>query len=149
MSDEREPAVCVMCDGATQDQVRDRMVSDIAADGITYVPVEDGEYVYTVGLTGHGMPELLVDRQSRITDNRADYGNGRLQLAFLKSVAQWAMRQDSLSADSRMEPADHETPVSYWVGFEEIDPDLLRVPRAFYNVKIRAMRPRRWSLDTR
>jgi hypothetical protein len=138
-----------MCNGANQDEVMDMVARDLATYGITYVPVEGGEYVYTVGLTNHGMPELLVDRQSRATDDRADFGNERLQLAFLKPVAQWAMRQESLSPDSRMEPADHDTPVSYWVGFEEIDPDLLRVPRAFYNVKIRAMRPRRWPLDTR
>jgi hypothetical protein len=138
-----------MCDGATSDQVTDAVARDLATYGITYVPVEGDEYVYTVGLTGHGLPELLVDRQSRATDNRADYGSERLQLAFLKPIAQWAMRQDSLSPDSRMEPSDHETPVSYWVGFEEIDAELLRVPRAFYSVAIRAMRPRRWSLDTR
>lgn len=138
-----------MCKGAKRDEVMDRVFSDLATNGITYVPVEGSEYVYTVGLTNHSLPELLVDRQSRATDDRADYGNERLQLAFLKPVAQWAIRQRFLSADSRMEPADHDAPVSYWVGFEEIDPDLLRVPRAFYSVEIRAMRPRRRSLDTR
>jgi len=141
--------VYVVCKGASEDEVTSRVTRDLATYGITYVPVEGGEYVYTVGLTNHGLPELLVDRQSRATDDRADYGNEQLQLAFLKPVAQWVMRQRSLSPDSRMEPADHEVPVSYWVGFEEIDPDLLLVSRAFYSVEIRAMRPRRWSLDTR
>ncbi len=55
--------MCALCDdGQSRDEVMGEVVEKVHAYGFTVIGVENGPhpFVYTVGLTGHGWPELVL-----------------------------------------------------------------------------------------
>lgn len=142
--------MCMMCrNGGDSAALMKQVAKNLIGYGLTYVPVAPdpndlgGGYVYTVGLTALGMPELLADRRSRAAIEGGDHGDELVQHAFLKPVAEWAMHRQRLTSASRMRPDDYDAPVLHEVAFEDIDPAPLNVARTFYHKPVQAMRVRK------
>lgn len=138
--------MCVMCDGASHDEVMLRIAEKIHQNTVTFIPVIGGGYAYSIGMTGLGMPELY-----------ADFGSGfELELPHPKAEAMLAMAvQDvvEIILTEQVTPSiltvlkdPRATPAPFDIGFRRWGTEKMGVARAFYTSHekpVRALRLQR------
>lgn len=135
--------MCLMCEnGGDTSAFMDAVAQKVAQFGVTYVPVADAGFIYTVGMTGLGLPELYVDERSGVPlcgDHRQSTEGMH---AFLEPIVDWARHVGAVSVFSRLRASDYiDEPMPYEVGFETMDPTPLAAARVLYDGQITALRP--------
>lgn len=135
--------MCVMCEnGDDRTAFMEQVATQVAEHGVTYIPIEDGRFIYTVGMTGLGMPELVVDERSGAPLCGDHKRNTEGMHTFLEPIVEWARHIGSISVYARLRASDFiDEPMPYEVGFAPADPARLRAARSLYGDQVKALRP--------
>lgn len=123
--------MCLACEGATFDDVMRTVAEKIHTNIVTFVPVIGAGYVYSVGMTGQGMPELYADTKSGFTGTSSAYGAEAAMAPGLEAVARRLIAEgEPPDTATRLYHQEDRTRVE--TRFRSWSTDRLGVARQFY-----------------
>lgn len=137
--------MCEMCDnGGNQEALMDKVRALVAEHGVTYVPVEDGGFVYTVGLYRLVGSELLADERSNapLCTTHTEHRPSATDLhPFLEATVELVRHVGTASIFTRFHAKDFlDQPHPMDIAFESTDSSRLSIANIYYGRRVPALR---------